>query len=149
MYSRPRGDRIKIPENYSGHAFRDQSPYGDMPPPTHIPASPPKKEKAEPSRSETYVSHQSSHAQVDEREAEEINSQEYFEKEATSAPEAKPTSIFSSLLPTSTSCAGHFPFGHGIGSEEILILAVMLLVFLSEESDHELLLLLGFLLFAG
>ena len=41
MYARPQGERgIKIPENYSGHAFRDQSQYGDMPPPAHIPTSP-------------------------------------------------------------------------------------------------------------
>jgi hypothetical protein len=62
------------------------------------------------------------------------------------------SSIFSSLLPR-TDLSRHFPFGHGIGSEELLILAVMLMVFLSGnekgEVDSEFLLLLGLLLFAG
>ena len=62
------------------------------------------------------------------------------------------TSIFSSLLPRGN-LSSHFPFGHGIGSEELLILAVMLMVFLSGnecgEVDSEFLLLLGLLLFAG
>lgn len=68
------------------------------------------------------------------------------------APSLPASSIFSSLLPRSD-LSKHFPFGHGIGSEELLILAVMLMVFLSGnekgEVDSEFLLLLGLLLFAG
>ena len=67
-------------------------------------------------------------------------------------PSLPASSIFSSLLPRSD-LSKHFPFGHGIGSEELLILAVMLMVFLSGnekgEVDSEFLLLLGLLLFAG
>ena len=74
-------------------------------------------------------------------------------RDAGSAPASLPTSsLFSSLLPR-TDLSRHFPFGHGIGSEELLILAVMLMVFLSGnergEVDSEFLLLLGLLLFAG
>ncbi len=75
------------------------------------------------------------------------------EHDTVSAPASIPaSSIFSSLLPRSD-LSKHFPFGHGIGSEELLILAVMLMVFLSGnekgEVDSEFLLLLGLLLFAG
>ena len=153
MYVRPQGDRgVKVPENYSGHAFRDQSPYGDMPPPAHVPTSPTvKRERVsapppppppppifEPRQAET---------EADDYAAEELEG-EYAES-PKSGEEQRTPSIFSSLLPTTASASSHFPFGHGIGSEELLILAIMLLVFLSEESDQELLLLLGFLLFAG
>ena len=66
--------------------------------------------------------------------------------------ESHPASLLSALLPPTLS-SSHFPFGHGLGSEEILILAIMLLIFLSGnergEVDNEALLLLGFLLFAG
>ena len=62
------------------------------------------------------------------------------------------SSLLSSLLPN-FDLSKHFPFGHGIGGEELLILAVMLIVFVSGndrgEVDSELLLLLGLLLFAG
>ncbi len=74
--------------------------------------------------------------------------------EDTTAQRAAGTvpSIFSSLLPKGA-LSSHFPFGHGIGSEELLILAVMLMVFLSGnesgEVDSEFILLLGLLLFAG
>ena len=169
MYVRPQADRgVKIPENYSGHAFRDPSPYGDMPPPAHINTPPvPKRERAEtPPQSAPHISASPLYDtrqwnQGEERLSESLPNTESVSETAEirreSAPEetprgeneAKNASIFSSLLPTSTSASSHFPFGHGIGSEELLILAIMLLVFLSEESDQELLLLLGFLLFAG
>ena len=62
-------------------------------------------------------------------------------------------SLFQTLLPPVGRLEEHFPFGHGIRSEELLIMAMMLLVYLSGEegqkSDNELLLLLGLLLFAG
>lgn len=66
--------------------------------------------------------------------------------------ERRPSSLLSAFLPPAAS-SSHFPFGHGLGSEELLILAIMLLILLSGnekgESDNEALLLLGFLLFAG
>ena len=76
------------------------------------------------------------------------------EQKAESAPEreSRDGSIFSSLLPFASS-SSNFPFGHGIGGEELLILGVMLLVYLSGNErgkvDNEFLLLLGLLLFSG
>lgn len=161
MYVRPHGDRaVKVPENYSGHAFRDSSPYGDMPPPAHIPTSPTLKRERVivPPQAISQATSQPIYDTEQENTAEErftidddetSKSERYYEETSKNSDEPKSSSIFASLLPTTTSHSSHFPFGHGIGSEELLILAVMLLVFLSEESDQELLLLLGFLLFAG
>lgn len=151
MYVRPSntGARsIKLPENYSGNAFSNHSPYSDMPPPTRaaqprgdIPFEPSLRQVTEPARQEQTV----------ETFAEEKYAESAFDADST--PESAPaSSIFSSLLPRSD-LSKHFPFGHGIGSEEILILSVMLMVFLSGnecgEVDSEFLLLLGLLLFAG
>lgn len=161
MYVRPQGERgVKVPENYSGHAFRTQSPLGDMPPPTHIPTSPtikrervivPPQVAPQAPPSPTYVSEpepaEEQRFTIDEDE--DPAEESYYDETRQNGGESKSSSIFASLLPAATSPSSHFPFGHGIGSEELLILAVMLLVFLSEESDQELLLLLGFLLFAG
>ena len=61
-------------------------------------------------------------------------------------------SLFSSILP-SGALKNNFPFGHGIGSEELLIMGIMLMVFMSgnndKDPDGELMLLLAMLLFAG
>ena len=151
MYVRqpdPNRQRVKIPENYSGHAFRDGSPYNDMPPPTRIDLPP--TERSLPSATDSF----SPDAPTDPRETTfEKEDDNHYDSESVSAPTNAKPSIFSSLLPTNFASASHFPFGHGIGSEEILILAMMLLVFLSDKNgdtpDHELLLLLGLLLFAG
>ena len=57
-------------------------------------------------------------------------------------------SLFSSLLPGGL-FKNNFPFGHGLGVEELLILGIMLSIYLSGEADGELMILLGILLFAG
>ena len=148
MYSRPidsSRQRIKLPENYSGNAFSEQSLYGDMPPPAKLSPPPPRQEKTSPELNEV------------EKETSELRiSPENLEKdrdETSESPKNELSSFFSPILPPSTLSSGHFPFGHGIGSEEILIIALMLTVYLSgtEEKniDHELMLLLGLLLFAG
>lgn len=154
MYSRQYDNRkspIKIPENYSGHAFKPPSPYSDMPPPTHIdiPPSERREETVEPTRS--VDEGRIPLAEVEQATQESENdsfSEEEPKKESQSA-----SSIFSSLLPSSIHGGNHFPFGHGLGSEEILILAIMLLVYLSGSEkgkpDTEFLLMLGLLLFAG
>ena len=56
-------------------------------------------------------------------------------------------SFFSSML--GGNFGENFPFGHGLGSEELLILGLMLAIYLSENRDSELMMLLGILLFAG
>ena len=147
MYVRPSntGARsIKLPENYSGNAFSSHSPYSDMPPPTRatqprgdVPFEPPLHQETESVNEHTI----------------ETFAEEERDIGGSNVPESLPaSSIFSSLLPR-TDLSRHFPFGHGIGSEELLILAVMLMVFLSGnekgEVDSEFLLLLGLLLFAG
>ena len=148
MYVRPPNSNhseLKLPENYSGNAFTRFSPYSDMPPPL----------KTAPKRNEP--------ALAEEISPEENNYTDYAPKpeNPTASPVskvdgvsngAKSASLLSSLLPD-FDLSRHFPFGHGIGGEELLILSVMLIIFVSGnergEVDSELLLLLGLLLFAG
>lgn len=148
MYVRPSntGARsIKLPENYSGNAFSNHSPYSDMPPPTRatqprgdIPFEPHLRQESE------HINPEHSIETIEEKRQD--GGMEGMSESSTAS------SIFSSLLPRSD-LSRHFPFGHGMGSEELLIIAVMLLVFLSGneqgEVDSEFLLLLGLLLFAG
>ena len=72
--------------------------------------------------------------------------------EAHAEPKQVRQSPFSALFPSS-SCSSHFPFGHGIGAEELFILGIMLLVYTSADEnqpmDNEMLLLLCILLFSG
>ena len=148
MYVRPLGTgarSIKLPENYSGNAFSNHSPYSDMPPPTRaaqprgdIPFEPQFRQESESTKEERSI---------------EAFAEDRRDEGANGTSESLPaSSIFSSLLPRADT-SRHFPFGHGMGSEELLIIAVMLLVFLSGneqgEVDSEFLLLLGLLLFAG
>lgn len=134
MYSRGPNERegIKIPNNYSGNAFRN----------TYTDISPPDEEQ--------------------EQTQEERDDQNFLpavceEPSCNCAPQNKgrnhhSSSIFSSLLP-SLSSSSNFPFGHGIGAEELFILGVMLLIYMSGDDgapmDSELLLLLCILLFSG
>ena len=157
MYVRPPSQnrqRIKIPENYSGHAFTGNGDYSDMPPPVRqmpqrldLPASsdtqeyedlpvPPKRE-------------------ISETEDNTVpqNSRGDAVKEDNVIPVAQPRDSLLSLLLPPTNNSSHFPFGHGLGSEELLILGIMLLVFLhgseSGQNDNEFLILLALLLFSG
>ena len=57
-------------------------------------------------------------------------------------------SLFSSLIPSGI-FKNNFPFGHGLGSEELLLLGIMLSIYMSGEADGELMMLLCILLFAG
>ena len=166
MYVRPPDpsrQRVKVPENYSGHAFREPSIYSDMPPPIRVDAPPTERRESfdrspiEPQDS-MEIATESEEATSNTLMGEDIHKnsdglQRQLPSPTISQTESKHQSIFSSLLPSNSSMSGHFPFGHGIGSEEILILAMMLLVFLSGEGDgqvdNEMLLLLGLLLFAG
>lgn len=160
MYKRPperSSQSIKIPKNYSGSAFRSMdSAAVSFPEPNadrYLPVSDfPEQNEEKP----TVFSHaQTIEDEPMHKEAEKISN--FGEKPAlptASKPQSdskkQADSLFSSLLPSNITSSKHFPFGHGIGSEEILILAMMLLVYLSEgETDNEFLLLLGLLLFAG
>lgn len=148
MYVRPPNNNhseLKLPENYSGNAFSRFSAYADMPPPvkTPMPKSEVRANENNAPLKETYEDYQT--------EPQEIVA---LVKQQSDGDRDKNTggSLLSSLLPN-FDLSKHFPFGHGIGSEELLILAIMLIVFVSGndrgEVDSELLLLLGLLLFAG
>ena len=149
MYVRPpESPKIKLPENYRGNAFGASGEYTDMPPPTRIPTRaydlPPEDIPPDPPK---YISAPPSidtEIAVSKTVKNEIATQD--------AKEAKSPSIFSSLTPPS-STSSRFPFGHGIGTEELLIMGMMLLVFMhgdeSGEIDNELILLLALLLFSG
>lgn len=150
MYVRPPNNtpsELKLPENYSGNAFTRFSPYGDMPPPARAPIL---KGDAPSMRDLPYEPEPEPEPKI-EREPRDVSSDPHptFKQDAR---EEKKGSLLSSLLPD-FDLSKHFPFGHGIGGEELLILAVMLIVFVSGndrgEVDSELLLLLGLLLFAG
>ena len=148
--SSPKGS-VKIPDNYSGNAFSRQPIYAEMPPPTRT---------APMQRQEDIAHHSATLSDLPPHEIQkEFNIPKNHETDEQRIEEKAPenatstvSSIFSSLLPKGA-LSTHFPFGHGIGGEELLILAVMLLVFLSGnetgETDGEFILLLGLLLFAG
>lgn len=74
---------------------------------------------------------------------------EAVEAGETAEPQKKQEkSLLSSLLPVGL--ADSFPFGHGIGTEELLLIGVMLLILHGpDRGDHDVLLLLGLLLFCG
>ena len=130
-------NKIKIPDNYSGHAFQSQNYY-----------SPPPEIRKESIVDEAQIPRLPEKSNIEEsHEEREDFPEKAEEKEAT---RERPDSLLSSLFP-SKSLKNHFPFGHGIGSEEILILGIMSLIFFSDdkEPDGELIMLLALLLFAG
>ena len=168
MYVRPQQStpsRIKLPENYGGSTF-GSSYYNDMPPPVR--QSPPPSNtpaKASPLTSELHKTAFSDLPPISEpvliSQLQQTHAQIDGESSATDAPAREPdgkadesrgSSIFSSLIPKS-SMSKNFPFGHGIGTEELLILGMMMLIYFSgsEEGDidGEFIILLGLLLFAG
>ncbi len=148
-------NQVKIPENYGGSAFGSSGYYNDMPPPVR--QTPPRVDvplqrsdiPPEPMRDPSVSDTQVHEPYIPPSNALVPQATETYQK-----TEDKHTgSIFSSLIPSSKFMSSHFPFGHGIGGEELLILGMMLLVYLSGsecgETDHEFILLLGLLLFAG
>ena len=157
MYKRPpdrTAQTIKIPKNDSGSAFRFQDSSSDL-----ILDSGSDKSFSQSDFPESIVKDATDTPRdLPKEETERTYKEPDTEENAVPvslSKEAKPqkkdtASLFSCLLPSNITSSCHFPFGHGIGSEELLILAMMLLVYLSEgETDNEFLLLLGLLLFAG
>lgn len=170
---------IKIPENYHGNAFSEPQ-LRDMPPPLrqsvqdqhpfHGDLPPDGQARFEQARFEQAPFEQAPFEQAPTDEVPQIGAEQSSEErspltdsekfpvraeetKSERGERAEQSSLFSSLLPPISKLDGHFPFGHGIGSEELLIMAMMLLVYLSGaedgRADNELLLLLGLLLFAG
>ena len=158
MYVRPPNPdrhKIKVPENYSGNAFIQESRANEMPPPVRqlpslydLPSTAPNESVEANENVEDFDS-------IEEIEPVDTTSDKEEENlipVSASQKKSEKNSIFSSLLPPGVDFSSRFPFGHGIGREEVIILAVMLLVYLSGDDDgcdHELILLLGLLLLAG
>ena len=157
MYVRPPNnttERLKVPENYRGNAFGASGEYTDMPSPVRLPRAeydlPP----------DEYRESSQSHLPRDDNtlNTEKVLSSPPTEKavltHTSQVTQDSPTatSMISSLF-HQTSSTALFPFGHGIGSEELLILGIMLLVFThgseSGEHDNTLILLLALILFSG
>lgn len=159
MYVRPPSQnrqRVKVPENYSGHAFTGNGDYSDMPPPLRqMPSKsdlPPRDLPKEDNIAFDLPKEEFS-AENDETlksEALTLISNEKNRDDPTYKGEK--ASLISHLLPPS-GMSSHFPFGHGIGSEELLIMGAMLLVYLHGnecgEHDNDFLILLALLLFSG
>ena len=172
--------RIKIPDNYGGNAF-SSSYYADMPPPARQSVPNQTEQNTKPSSSPISESPPKSSPLVDRlRHSEPLDDDiasaddqvaptppesivnnsstpraayaESADKDTATQASSHTTSLLSSLIPK-TSFLGNFPFGHGIGGEELLILGIMLLVYLSGyekgEIDGEFIILLALLLFAG
>ena len=156
--------RPSPPKNYSGSAF---SPSGlfynnSMPPPVRQSQKRSDISEDEYSRNYDKPLYDKPNATYDppvsSQMREEVNNEERQDhNESNDSPvmssdTRQAGSIFSSLIP-SFAASGRFPFGHGIGGEEMLILGMMLLIFLSGnekgEIDHELIMMLGLLLLAG
>ena len=167
MYARPyEPKKMKLPENYRGNAFGASGEYTDMPPPARISHQVYDLPPEEIVRAETNVTdtplvtknHPLPTPIADEPtdiKAALPEVRESHQKANTPAvkdPTAQAGSIFSMLMPPSSS-ASKFPFGHGIGAEELLILGMMLLVFSQADDregyDNELIFLLALLLFSG
>ena len=150
MYSRPPDhlrNRIKIPDNYNGNAFSGisdlSSRYSDVKEDNQLTVT----EKEEISSHTPEARPPSSPPTI---KNEEDDTKISISQASPSRNIAPQSNLLSSLLPTFIGSASHFPFGHGIGHEELLILAMMAMIFMSEgETDNELILLLGLLLFAG
>lgn len=161
MYARspdPNKQSVKIPENYGGHAFSRSGAYSDMPPPARIEPFQTEEGPRGKDMNTSYDADPYSNSPDTEFEPQLDRESHKFdvyalppEKNPEPNPPSASPSIFSSLMPPNPSSSARFPFGHGLGSEELLIIAMMLMVYLAdgESADNELLLLLGLLLFAG
>lgn len=171
MYIRPEA-KIRIPENYSGNMFSGGISPTDIPPnekePINLSSDHPKSEPyignsdiIENVPDTSIVNKENEKREIDpgityynentiENNRDDTKTCE--DKKKSEIVPAVHKSLFSTLLP-SGSIASHFPFGHGIGIEELLIIGMMLMVYLSRdeenEVDGELIMLLAILLFAG
>ncbi len=155
---RPQSDLppdIRIPKNYSGNAFTSDghkaplSPIGEnIDSPRTV--EPQKRPRISPSvpptipRAEELVPPPPIPEPV--IIPREISESKELHEAARGTPPA--SSLFSSILPNGI-LKNNFPFGHGLGEEELLILGIMLSVYLSGEEHGDLLILLAILLFAG
>ncbi|MBQ9760239.1 MAG: hypothetical protein IJW16_02695 [Clostridia bacterium] len=146
MYSRFSGkppESIQIPDHYSGCAFSPSKketpskkpimPQLDVAKPSPLPPPPPPPPPS-PSHEEPHI-HREEPCKEPPRE----------EKEPPPHKHMTPASPLASWF---GGIGSSFPFGHGVGFEELLILGLILLLS-QTESDSHLVLMLGLLLFCG
>ena len=132
---------VYVPLNYGGTALGTPP---DGVPPTNDGVRPPSDEAVSHSEAPTEAS-----GPAFERGREEAPSEKKARLEANSA-ETRPASLLSGIF-----SSRHFPFGHGVGYEELLLLGLILFLMHEggdsrEEDDLSMtLLLLGALLFCG
>jgi hypothetical protein len=162
MYVKPpsaNSQRVKLPDNYGGNAF-SRTPYGDMPPPIRqtprpqdTPQAPEHIRQDIPKKSSPYAEElweAANHPQDFIPNDTDASNQEY-ENTPQSDPPPRPEhapSLLSALLPKGPQKAG-FPFTHGIGGEELLILGIILLLSQSDEGSDLLPILVILLFFKG
>ena len=169
-YRQPSRPRMQVPPNYSGHAIVDgeERPLGHIPEPeppaeTPLPDSPtprfddlPKVSDLGDSRRRSQVRTVPATFEETEREASEPENPNPSRDPAPTPPPAESASVASApVARPSLFDLSRFPFGHGIGFEELLILGLIL--FLLHESGEcedrgdidETVILLGLLLLLG
>lgn len=134
MYSRYHGrldEGIHVPENYSGCAFAEPERTQPSAPPRQIEVAKPTPTPPPPEPPEV------------EKRTEEA------ERETASAhEETRPTAVLSPIGGFLGPLGKHFPFSHGMGFEELLLIGLILL--LSQSGvDSEVVLWLALLLFCG
>ena len=147
---------IQLPKNYSGNAFTSDGRKATLTPIASEKngpqsAKPPKRPQISPSVTPVIPNAERLPSPPQYIPEASVIQREIFNKDALSeeTPAAKPPgSLFSSILPNGI-FKNNFPFAHGLGEEELLILGVMLALYTSGDEHGDLLLLLAILLFAG
>ncbi len=165
MYSKyhtPDGRRVQIPENYSGCAFSDRSRDGSATPtPPHrldiAKPTPPEREDAPPRQEETGSRpsapplHRPEKTLPPPKKPPEPPKQPSYQMQDPPIqpmplpPQEHTTPVFRELF---EKIGVSFPFSHGIGFDELLILGLILLLS-QNEADSDLILWLVLLLFCG
>ena len=143
MYSRYNNSPekpLRIPENYSGYAFAGGKPRQEIPRQIDVakptPAPPKEEEPKVPPSAEPQKSISGAFSAPDEKP---------HEKEEKVAQSAS-VSLYEATKPK-TSARG-FPFGHGIGFDELLLIGLIVLLH-GSEGDSDVVLWLILLLFMG
>lgn len=172
MYSRydNRQERpIRLPENYSGTAFSENAPSQrstprDLPPPMRQleigkPSPPPDRPPAEmPPPPRTIVlpppknTREAPKSELPTPYSEPAPKEERIEEKEPPRKPSMPDSPLSSLVQPFHGLFGHaghtFPFAHGIGFDELLIIGLIVLLSRNEQ-DSDVIVWLALLLFCG
>ena len=149
MYSRFSGKQERVtqlPEHYGGYAFSKQTTEGreeikkQSPPAVFEVAKPTPLHREEPLKGAANSERGEAECRFDNM-ADECHTVPLMTEGEKSDKKAAPTGLFGGL-------GNAFPFSHGIGFEELLILGLILLL-AREDGDRDAILWLGLLLFCG